>query len=169
MRPYPEEILRAIQMGIGAHFGPEVESTYGKAQLAFAMLLFGVAMRDYDTAVPDLLENNNTLRALLTDAGAALAQVDAAAASTALAQIEGADLAAARDAVAAIPPPAGSLRLSALRAENDALRGTISKLVPLLEACKDVDALAPLRSSRAAIYAYLSADAKKRVVPILSA
>ena len=62
MRPYPEEVLRAIQSGIVAHFAPEVESTYGKAQFAFSMMLFTIALRDYDSAVPDLLEANGTLR-----------------------------------------------------------------------------------------------------------
>ena len=43
MRPYPEEVLRSIQSGIVAHFAPEVQSTYGKAQFAFSMMLFTIA------------------------------------------------------------------------------------------------------------------------------
>ena len=65
MRPYPEEVLRSIQSGIVAHFAPEVQSTYGKAQFAFSVMLFTIALRDYDSAVPDLLEANRTLRDLL--------------------------------------------------------------------------------------------------------
>ena len=143
MRPYPEEIFRAIQIGIVAHFAPEVESTYGKAQFTFSMLLFAVATRDYDTAVPDLVDANKTLRALLADTATALAQVDATAASSRARGDRRRRLSAARDAVAAIPPPAASLRLSALRAENEALRGTISTLAPLLDACSDVGCARP--------------------------
>ena len=68
MRPYPEEVLRAIQSGVVAHFAPELKSTYGQAQFAFSMLLFTIVQRDYDTAVPDLVERNAALRALLADA-----------------------------------------------------------------------------------------------------
>ena len=156
MRPYPEEVLRAIQSGIVTHFAPEIASNYGKAQFAFSMLLFGVIQRDYDTAVPDLIESNRTLRALLADASAALAG------------IAGEDARAARDAIGALPTVSASLRLSALRAEHDALRDVICKSAALLEPAADRDDLAPLRAARAAIYAWLLEDAKKRVVPILT-
>jgi hypothetical protein len=157
MRPYPEEVLRAIQTGVVTHFAPELTSNYSKAQFAFAMILFGVATRDYDSAVPDLVDANTTLRALLADASAALAGIARD------------DAAAARDALAALPAPAASLRLSALRVENEALRTLVSQIAPLIEAADDEPALAALRPSRAAIFAHLSADARKRMVPILTA
>jgi len=156
MRPYPEELLRALQGGIATHLAPELQSNYAKAQFGFAMLLFNIATRDYDTAVPDLIEANRTLRSLLNEAMQALAVI----------ATEGA---AEARAAAALPPAADSLRLAALRAEHDDLRAVLSKLAPLIEAAGDDDALAPLRESRTAIYAYLAADAKKRIVPILSA
>ena len=157
MRPYPEEVLRAIQTGIGAHFAPEVKSTYGQAQFAFSMLLFTLVQRDYDSAVPDLIEANAAIRTLLADAGAALATIDRD------------DARAARAAATAPPPPAASLRLSALRAENEALRTIIGALTPVIEPAGDDAALAALKPARAAIYAYLAADAKRRIFPILSA
>lgn len=157
MRPYPEEILRAIQSGVMSHFAPELVSTYAKAQFGFSMLLFSVATRDYDTAVPDLLEANQKLRDLLTDAASALAGIDRA------------DARSARDAIAALPPPSGSLRLSALRAENESLRAAVSQLAPLIEAAPDDPGLSSLVPSREAIFAYLSADARDRIVPILTA
>lgn len=157
MRPYPEEILRAIQSGVVAHFAPELTSNYARAQFGFSMLLFGIATRDFDSAVPDLLEANRALRSLLTDAG------------TALAGIEREDAAAAGAALAHLPRPTDSLRLSALRADNDALRSLISQLAPLIAAASDDPAFAALAPSRAAIFAYLSADARKRMVPILTA
>ncbi|MDP9237741.1 MAG: hypothetical protein M3P30_10195 [Chloroflexota bacterium] len=157
MRPYPEEILRAIQSGIVAHFAPELTSNYARAQFAFSMLLFGIATRDFDSAVPDLVEANRALRSLLVDAGTVLTAI----------QRDGAT--AARSAIDELPPPADSLLVSALRAENDVLRSAVSQLAPLLEAAADDPGLAALAPSRTAIFTYLSADARKRMVPILTA
>jgi hypothetical protein len=156
MRPYPEEVLRAIQTGVVSHFAPELTSNYSKAQFAFAMLLFGIATRDYDSAVPDLVDANTTLRALLTDASAALGGIARD------------DAVAARAALGVLPPPADSLRLSALRVENEALRALVSQIAPLIEAADDDPALAALRPSRTAIFGHLSADARRRMVPILT-
>lgn len=155
MRPYPDEVLRAIQGGIIAHFAPEVQSTYGKAQVAFSMLLFGVAQRDYDSAVPDLLDENRRLRALLADAATALASVDRD------------DARSVRDTIAALPETTASLRLSDLRAEQSTLRTAIAALAPLIEPAADDAPLAALRDVRSAIFAYLLEDARKRTVPIL--
>jgi hypothetical protein len=157
MRPYPEEILRAIQSGIAAHFAPELSSNYAKAQLGFSMLLFGIAARDFDSAVPDLIESNRALRSLLEVAAGALLEIDRE------------DAYAAREALSKLPGPAASLRLSDLRAEHDALRFAVSRLASLIEAAPEEPALRPLMASRAAIFAYLSADARKRMVPILTA
>lgn len=156
MRPYPEEILRAIQTGVMTHLMPEVQSSYGKAQFAFSMLLFTIAQRDLDTAVPDLLESNAALRTLLSDT------------STALREIDSEDARAGIDTIAALAPPTASLRISELRAENDALRAALASLAPLVEPAADVPALAPLRDVRTAIFAHLSADARRRIVPILT-
>ncbi len=157
MRPHPEEVLRAIQSGVTAHFLPELTSSYAQAQFAFSMLLFTVVQRDYDTAVPDLVDANSALRDLLASAGAVLASIDRD------------DARAAHDAIAGLPPPAPSLRLSALRAENDALRDTVCKLTPLIEPAADVATLALLAPIRASMYAWFAADARRRIVPILSA
>ncbi|HZP56921.1 MAG TPA: hypothetical protein VFC53_05130 [Dehalococcoidia bacterium] len=157
MRPYPEELLRILQTGVMAHFAPEVQSTYGRAQIAFSMLLFGVAQRDYDSAVPDLLEANRALREMLDRA------------RTALDSVPGEEAAAASARLATLPAPAATPRLSALRTEFDGLRAAICELAPLLERAADDDALAPLREARGAIYDWLAADARRRVVPILSA
>jgi hypothetical protein len=157
MRPYPEEVLRAIQAGVAAHFAPEVQSTYGKAQFAFSMMLFTIALRDHDSAVPDLLEANGTLRGLLSEAGAALAQIKTGAARAGCARID------------ALPAPTASLKLSDLRADNVALREAVASLAPLIERSADDPSLTPLRLVRDHLYAWLAADAKKRSVPILSA
>jgi hypothetical protein len=157
VRPYPEEVVRILQTGVMSHFAPELQTNYAKAQFAFSMLLFGIAQRDYDSAVPDLVQVNRELRALLTDARFALEGLTA----------DGTD--AARKALASLPDEAPSLRLSDLRAENDALRALIGDLAPVLEPAADVSALAALRDVRKRTYAWLSADAEKRRVPILSA
>lgn len=156
MRPYPEEVVRAVQAGIAAHFAPELQSTYSQAQFAFSMILFGVVQRDFDTAVPDLIADTKTLRELLAQVSSALGGIDAARA------------AAAREVIAALPAPAESLRLSALRAENEGLRAAIGKLAPVIEPAADVADLAALRPAREAVFAHLLADAKRRIVPILT-
>jgi len=156
MRPYPEEVIRAIQGGVAAHFAPELRSTYSQAQFAFSMMLFTIAQRDYDSAVPDLLDANKTLRSVLADAAAALEGIAGDAAAV------------ARTALAALPPAAGSLRLSDLRKENEALRDGVCTLAPLIEPAEDIAQLAPLRPARAAIYAFLLEDARRRIVPILT-
>lgn len=156
MRPYPEEVIRAIQGGVAAHFAPELRSSYATAQFAFSMMLFTIAQRDYDTAVPDLLDANKALRSLLADAAAALEGIAGDAAAV------------ARTALASLPPPADSLRLSALRQENEALRDAVCKLAPMIEPAEDVAELAPMRPARAAIYAFLLEDARRRIVPILT-
>ena len=145
MRPYPEEVLRAIQSGVMAHFAPELTTPYAQAQFAFSMILFAIVQRDYDTAVPDLVDANTALRDLL------------ASAATAIASLDRDDARAARDAVAALPPPAAALRLSALRAENEALREAVCKLTPLVEPAADVPELAPLKSVREQLFTWLSA------------
>jgi hypothetical protein len=156
MRPYAEEVLRAIQGGIVAHLAPEVESTYGKAQFAFSMMLFTITLRDYDSAVPDLLEANGSLRGLLSQAGAALEAMDTDAARD------------ARDGIEGVPAPTTSLRLSDLRADNVRLRETLATLAPLIEPAAEDPSLVALRGVRENVLAYLAADAKKRSVPILS-
>ncbi|TAK58269.1 MAG: hypothetical protein EPO22_11085 [Dehalococcoidia bacterium] len=156
MRPYPEEVVRVIQAGIAAHFAPELQTTYSQAQFAFSMILFGVVQRDFDTAVPDLIEDSRTLRELLAQVSSALDSVDATRA------------AAAREVIAGLAAPAASLRLSALRAENEGLRTAIGKLAPVIEPAADVPELAALRPARGAIFAHLLADAKRRIVPILT-
>lgn len=157
MRPYPEEIVRILQNGVMAHFLPEVQSKYGQAQFAFSMLLFGLATKDLDNAVPELLDNNRKLRELLARASPALAGIDRD------------DARAAAASLRALPAPAESLRLSALRAEHEALRALLAGLAPVIEPAADDAALAPMRRLRADVYAYLQADARKRIVPILSA
>ena len=155
MRPYPEEVLKAIQAVAMQHFAPELTSAFNQRELALTMLLFGIAERDRDTAVPDLLDENAQLRALL------------AAASEALALVDRDDARAARIAIADLPEPETSLRLSALRRENDALRGALGVLAPLIEPAGEAAELAAMRQVRADVYAHLKADATRRMVPVL--
>ena len=157
MRPYPEEIVRILQSGVMSHFLPEIQSKYGQAQFGFSMLLFGLATRDLDSAVPDLIEQNRGLRLLLSETGSALAGVAGDEARESIAAID------------ALAPATDSLRLSVLRAENDALRAALAAIAPLIERAGDAAELTPLRDVRLRIYAHLQADARTRIVPILSA
>lgn len=156
MRPYPEELLRALQGGVVSHFAPELQSDYAKAQFAFSMLLFTIAQKDADSAVQDLVDANAALRDLLTAASGALASVDRD------------DARQARAALDALPAPAASLRLSALRSQHDALRAALVALTPLIEPAAGDPSLAALAPVRQRIYDHLSADARRRTVPILT-
>ena len=157
MRPTNEELLRIIQTGVMTHAAPDVQANYNKAQLGFSALLFMVASRDIDSGVADLVEGNAALRALLAELHDGLKSIDRD------------DARAGIGAIAALPAPEASLRLSALRKENDALRAVISSLAPLIEPAGEDVSLASLREVRTKLYAHLSADAKRRIVPILSA
>ena len=110
MRPYPEEIVQALQRGVSSHFAPELRSTYAQSQFGASAMLFGIALREADTAAQDLVTANGELRALLSEVEAALASVDASHAQ------------AGRAALAKMPAAAADLRLSSLRAEFDGLR-----------------------------------------------
>jgi hypothetical protein len=156
MRPYPEELLRALQGGVVSHFAPELQSDYAKAQFAFSILLFTIAQKDADSSVQDVVDANVALRELLGATHDALAGVDRD------------DARDARTALATLPAPAASLRLSALRGENDALRAALAALTPLIEPAADDPSLAALAPVRQRIYDHLSADARRRTVPILS-
>jgi hypothetical protein len=155
MRPTQEEIIRAMQGGIMAHYLPELQSQYAKAQFAFGMVLFSILQKDFDGIAQDLVDANAALRSLLAEIGGALSPLDRD------------DARSARDAIAVLPPPAASVRLSDLRAEHDALRGAVAGMAPLIEAAADVPELATLRDVRLKLYALLSADAQRRTVPIL--
>jgi hypothetical protein len=155
MRPYPDELLRAINLVLAQHLMPELQTAFSQREAGIVMLLFNIAQRDYDSAVPDLIDENAKLRVLLDEASAALVTIDRD------------DARAARATLEALPPRTDSLRLSALRAENDALRGAISALAPLIEPAADDASLAPLREVRTKVYAHLKADAQRRAVPML--
>lgn len=155
MRPYPDEIYRAIQAVMGQHFAPELQSDFSRRELGIVMLLFSIAQRDSDTAIPDLIDENARLRALLGEAAGALATINREDARAGLAAIN------------ALPAAADSLRLSVLRGENDALRSALSSLAPLIEPAEDDPSLAALRDVRAKVYAHLAADARRRSVPML--
>ena len=155
MRPYPEELQRAIQAVMMSHFAPELTSAFSQREMGIVMLLFSIAQRGADTEVPDLIEENAALRKLLGETAkvlAAIARPDAPGAAA---------------SIAALPAATDSLRLSALRAENDALRGALASLAPLIEPAADDPALVTLRDVRAKIYAHLKADAQRRAVPML--
>ena len=131
-------------------------SAYAQAQFMPAQILFGVALRDFDAAAQNLLDANCELRALLEQVAAALALVDRA------------DARSARTLLASLPIAAADVRLASLRAEFDGLRDIFCKLAPLIEPAADDPDLAALAAARREVYAWFSADAKKRTVPILN-
>ena len=156
MRPYPEEIILALQRGMSAHFLPELKSSYAQAQFMPAQLLFGIALRDANTAAQDLIDANRVLRALLAEVQSALGAVDRDDARVAV------------EVFGTLPAPATDVKLSSLRAEFDGLRMVFSRLAPVLEPAGEDEGLVALRPIRRKVYDWFSADARKRAVPILN-
>lgn len=156
MRPYPEEIILALQRGMSAHFLPELKSSYAQAQFMPAQLLFGIALRDADGAAQNLIDANLELRGLLSEVQSTLGGVDRD------------DARAAASVFATLPAPAVDVKLSSLRAEFDGLRTAFSRLAPVLEPAGEDDGLVALRPIRRKVYDWFSADARKRTVPILN-
>jgi hypothetical protein len=153
MRPYSEEVVLALQRGMAAHFAPELRSQYAQSQFGAAALLFGIALRDADTAAQNLIDANRELRELLADVHAALGSIDERRAEI------------GRSALARMPAAAADVRLSSLRAEFDGLRAVFSELAPVIEPAGDDGEMGEVRKR---VYAWFSADARKRVVPILN-
>lgn len=156
MRPYPEEVIQALQRGVATHFFPELTSSYAQAQFMPAQMLFGIALRDFDSAAQDLTDANRELRDLLADIDAGLAQIDRD------------DARKARVTLSHLPQPASDIRLTSLRAEYDGLRQAFCGLAPLIEPAPDDRALAALTPVRERVYAWFSADARKRSIPLLN-
>lgn len=156
MRPYPEEIIQALQRGVASHFAPELRSTYAQSQFGASALLFGIALRDADTAARTLVDANRELRELLAEVHEALAEIDEERAAL------------ARAALARMPAAAQDVRLSSLRAEFDGLRTVFCELSPVIEPAGEDPGLGGMREARRKVYAWFSADARKRVVPILN-
>ncbi len=156
MRPYPEEIILALQRGMSAHFLPELKSSYAQAQFMPAQLLFGIALRDADGAAQNMIDANRELRALLAELQSTLGAVDRD------------DARVAGGVFATLPSPAADVKLSSLRTEFDGLRTAFSQLAPVLEPAGEDDGLAALRPIRRKVYDWFSADARKRTVPILN-
>lgn len=156
MRPYPEEIIQALQRGMASHFAPELRSTYAQSQFGAAAMLVGIALRDADTTAQDLVTANAELRALLAEVESAVGSIDAARAEI------------GRAALTKTPSAAADLNLSTLRAEFDGLRTVFSELAPVIEPAGEDPGLAGLRDVRAKVYAWFAADARKRTVPLLN-
>ena len=156
MRPYPEEIVLALQRGMSAHFLPELKSSYAQAQFMPAQLLFGIALRDADAAAQNLIDANRELRGLLAEVHGVVAAIDRD------------DVRAVADVFDALPAPAADVKLSSLRAEFDGLRTAFCELAPVLEPAGEDAGLAVLRPIRRKVYDWFAADARKRTVPILN-
>lgn len=156
MRPYPEEVVAALQRGMVSHFAPELQSSYAQSQFGAGAMLFGVALRDANTAAQDLVDANAALRELLADVGTALKASDAP------------DAPAAAGVAGRLPEAAPDVRLSSLRAENDALRAIFCELAAIIERAGDDGALVALAPVRGRVYAWFSAEARKRTVPLLN-
>ena len=155
MRPYPEEIYKAIQNVLMQHFAPELRTAYSQRELGIVAVMFGVAARTHDSEVPDLLDENRALRELLTEAVQVMSAPDWLIPS------------AGREAKAALRTTETSLKLSDLRAENDRLRSALAAMAPVIEPAADDPRFAAMREVRTKVYAHLRADAVRRQVPML--
>jgi hypothetical protein len=121
LRPDNPEILAGLRKALLEYLAPEVTSVYGRSQLMYATSLLQTAAREAEDGVHALVKENEALRRLLEDAGGRLRGVSPA--DDAL-----------LEELSALPPAAGDLRFSSLRAENS---GLLSLLVRLQAACEE--------------------------------
>ncbi len=156
MRPYPEEVLQGIQAVVMTHALPEAQTDYTRSALSLSLVLAGIVAGRIDGIVESLTEENRKMRELLAEARSALGRCkdgNAKSLADALKDVE--------------KPGTTSLKVSEQRKEYERLRGELSKLAPLAERSLTDDSLEPLRPVRAALIAYLRAEASSRAVPIL--
>jgi hypothetical protein len=126
--------------------GPEIRTPFAQeAAQAVSMLVESLAA-EWDTAVEDLLADNDALRDILTRAGEAVTACprnDMTAGT--VKEIEAA-LAVDRE---------GRLSISALAAENDALRSALATLLEMAEDMREEPGFEPLTPVRAGAYRHL--------------
>lgn len=116
MRPEVDATIQALIERLMVEVQPVLPTTYGQGNLALMAMLLAASAEQWDTAAAWRVEENTRLKALFRAA----------------APVVGADL-ANRLRAQADAPDCG-LRISALNAENDALRGLLVELHAAVEA-----------------------------------
>ena len=116
MRPEVDATIQAVIERLMTEVQPALPTTYGQGNLALIAMLLAASAEQWDTAAAWRVEENTQLKALFRAA----------------APVVGADLAARLRAQAEAPDC--GLRISALNAENDALRGLLVELHAAVEA-----------------------------------
>jgi hypothetical protein len=125
MKPYVTDVLAFMARNIPAWL-PEIEPAFLRGRMSNVLGAVSMMAEDVDNGVPRRLEENRAFRALFRD-GAAIV-TDAAL--------------AARLAEEGAKPSDADLRLSALDADNDRLRGLVIELHAHVEARDDEPAKA---------------------------
>lgn len=141
MTPTVPEVLAELAGLIARNAMPDVDPADRASALGLSALLLGVAAQDWDRAAARLVEENAAVRALLSDAPAALGEGELAERLW--------SLSAGRDE---------DLRVSALEAANAVLRAALIELHAAVEG-RDQPAA---RALEAAIWAELAASTERR-------
>jgi cation diffusion facilitator CzcD-associated flavoprotein CzcO len=141
MTPTVPDVLAELAGLIARNAMPDVDPADRASALGLSALLLGVAAQDWDRAAARLVEENAAVRALLSDAPAALGEGELAARLW--------SLSAGRDE---------DLRVSALEAANAVLRAALIELHAAVEG-RDQPAA---RALETAIWAELVASTERR-------
>jgi hypothetical protein len=146
MRPGSLESLRGLQMAIGESIMPQLTSAFGQDTATTLNMLVESLAAEWDGLAEELSEDNTRMRDLLTSAVSDLRQfADGNETITRLVNnIEEPD-----------GDSAASLKVSALSAENDRLRGKLEALIVALEDVEPDPEYASLKALRAAVYKHL--------------
>jgi hypothetical protein len=150
MKPGDLATLRGVQAAINETLVPELQSAYAQdAAQTLNMLLESLAA-SLDTAVEDLVRNNNAVRDLLREAITVF--------SGGAGNEQRLDLVKRCEEAIAVPP-AARLLVSELTAESEALRGALEQVLVALEDIAAGSANRPAMKLRKSIYAHLRTEA----------
>ncbi|GAB4328769.1 MAG: hypothetical protein Kow0010_12820 [Dehalococcoidia bacterium] len=117
MKPDPPMVLRGIGQTLATRVLPELRTPFGFQTVGLAAGILNMVAQEYDRAAARLVEENDVLRQLFSDA------VEVVEDSNLRARLRG----------AADESPARDYRVSTLQAENDALRALLIELHAAVE------------------------------------
>ena len=122
MKPSAVESLRGIQAALAEAIAPELPTVFAQETVQTIQMLIESVLGEVDTAAEDLQRDNEELRQILAQARGALGGSNGDAAAI-VNRIDG----------VLSETEERSLRLSALTARNNALRGALEELLMYLE------------------------------------
>lgn len=146
MNPYIEDVLASLSQKFGEEFAPVVQPQYLGAQLSFSAMLMSAMAEEWDRGAHRLREGNRAMRELFSQAAPLVGNEDQLAEAIARYLASGDD----------------DIRISALRATNEAMRETLSLVHARIETIDAIEA----RALDEAIWQEFRADTIRRRLEI---